>query len=66
MVKIIFHHMAHDHFSEPLDELIPKIQFSQFWVWVTSGARGSVSVGFWGASQLSPVFWGGGPARALY
>ena len=41
--------------------LIPKIPFSflaDFWVWVTSEARGSVSVGFWGSCQLSP-FWGG-------
>ena len=39
-------------FLNPLDALIPKISFSvfvDFWVWVTSGARGSVSVGFWGS-----------------
>ena len=38
-------------FLNPLDALIPKIPFSffaDFWVWVTSEARGSVSVGFWG------------------
>ena len=49
-------------FLNPLDALIPKIPFSVFavfWVWVTSEARGSVSVGFWGSHQLSP-FWGGG------
>ena len=49
-------------FLNPLDALIPKIPFSffsDFWVWVTSEAHGSVSVGFWGSCQLSP-FWGGG------
>ena len=38
-------------FLNPLDALIPKIPFSffaEFWVWVASEARGSVSVGFWG------------------
>ena len=43
-------------FLNPLEALIPKIPFSffaNFWVWVTSGARGSVSVGFWGSRQLS-------------
>ena len=43
--------MANDDISE-----LPKIPFSLFaelWVRVTSGARGSVSVGFWGARQLS-------------
>ena len=39
-------------FLNPLDALIPKIPFSffaDFWVWVTSEARGSASVGlsFW-------------------
>ena len=36
-------------FLNPVDALIPKIPFSffaKFWVRVTSGARGSVSVGF--------------------
>ena len=49
-------------FLNPLDTLIPKIPFSffpDFWVWVTSKARGSDSVGFWGSCQLSP-FWGRG------
>ena len=49
----------------PLDALIPKIPcsfFADFWVWVTSEARGSVSVGFWGSCQLSP-FWGGGSSQ---
>ena len=44
-------------FLNPLDALIPKIPFSffaDFSVWVTSEARGSVSVGFWGSCQLSP------------
>ena len=50
-------------FLNHLDALIPKIPFSffpDFWVWVTSEAQGSVSVGFWGSCQLSP-FWGGVP-----
>ena len=45
-----------------LDALITKLPFSffaAFWVRVTSGARGSVSVGIRGARQLRP-FWGGG------
>ena len=56
-------------FLNPLDALIPKIPFpffADFRVWVTSEARGSVSVGFWGSCQLSP-FWGRGClARGLY
>ena len=56
-------------FLNPLDALIPKIPFSffaKFRVRATSGARGSVSAGFWGARQLSP-FWGGAVlARGLY
>ena len=56
-------------FLNPLDTLIPKIPFSffaDFWVWVTSEARWSVSVGFWGSCQLRP-FWGkGGLAGGLY
>ena len=54
-------------FLNPLNALILKIPFSffpVFWVWVTSEARGSVSVGFWGSCQLSPL--GEGPARGLY
>ena len=46
-------------FLNPLNALIPKNPFSfcaGFWVWVTSEARRSVSVGFWGYRQLSP-FW---------
>ena len=51
----------------PLDALIPIFIFAKFWVQVTPGAQGSVSVGFWGGGrQLSP-FWGGrGVARGLY
>ena len=52
-------------FLNPLDALIPKIPFSllpDFWVWVTSEAWGSDSVGFWGSCQLSP-FWGRGGVR---
>ena len=57
-------------FPNPRNALIPKIPFScfaDFWVRVTSGALGSVSVGFWGLRQLS-LFWGepGGLARGLY
>ena len=62
MVNCFFtKYMANDDFLSPLDALIPKIPFSffaDFWVWVTSEARGSVLVGFWGSRQLSP-FWGG-------
>ena len=38
-------------FLNPLDALLPKVLcsfFAKFRVWVTSGARGSVSVGMWG------------------
>ena len=46
-------------FLNPFDVLIPKIPFSfPPLFWVTSEARVSVSVGFWGSRQLSP-FWGG-------
>ena len=48
-------------FLNPLDALIPKIPlsfFPDFWVWVTTKAWGSDSVGFWGLCQLSP--FGGG------
>ena len=51
-------------FLNPLDALIPKIPFSfffpDFWVLVTSEARGSVSVGFCGSCQLSPFLGRGG------
>ena len=56
-------------FLNPLDALITKIPFSFFFfaevcVRVTSGARGSVSVGFWGARQWSPFLGrGGGSSR---
>ena len=57
-------------FLNPFDALIPKISlsfFPDFWVWVTSKARGSISVGFWGSRQLSPLLGEGwGPARGLY
>ena len=57
-------------FLNPLDALIPKIPFSlfaDFWVWVTSEARGSLLVGFRGSRQLSPPWEGGGGlARGLY
>ena len=53
-------------FLNPLHALIPKIPFSffaEFRVRATSGARGSVSVGFWGARQLSPLGGGGGASQ---
>ena len=58
------------NFRNPLDGLIPKIPFSffaEFWVRVTSGPSGSVSVGFWVGASNEP-FWGGGgcPAKGLY
>ena len=55
-------------FLNPLDMLIPKIPFSffaDFWVWVTSEAKGSVSVDFWGSRQLSPFFGGWSSQGAL-
>ena len=64
--------MANDEFLNPLDALIPKIPssfFAEFWVRVTSGARGSVSVGFWGVPSIEPPpffsLWGR-LARRLY
>ena len=61
MVKFFFtNYLANDDFSEPPRRTDSKIPFSFFAgsrVWVTSEARGSVSVGFWGSRQLSP-FWG--------
>ena len=53
-------------FLNPLDALIPKIPFSffaDFWVWVTSEARGSVSVGFWWSHQLSSFWRRGGSSQ---
>ena len=50
----------------PLNALMPKIPvsfFAEFWVRATSGARGSVSVGFCGSRQLSPFRGGGGPSQ---
>ena len=54
-------------FLDPLDA-IPKNPFSffaEFWVWVTSGAWGSVSVGFWGGRQLSLLGGEGSSHRAV-
>ena len=52
--------MANDDFSEPPRHADSKnlifIFFAVFWVRVSSGARGSVSVGFRGACQFEP-FW---------
>ena len=56
------------NFLNPPDALIPKILFSffaDFGIWVTFGARGSVSVGFWGSCQLYPFFGGGSSQGAL-
>ena len=47
-------------FLNPLNALIPKIPFSifaDFWVWVTSGAQGSVLVVFLGAPSIEPFLW---------
>ena len=56
-------------FLNPLDALIPKIPlsffFADFWVRVTSEARGSVSVGFWGSCQLSSFGGAGSSQGAL-
>ena len=55
-------------FLNPLDALIPKIPFSffsNFWVWATSEARGSVSVGFSGSCQLSPFGRGFRPEGSI-
>ena len=55
-------------FLNPLDALIPKIPFSffpDFWVWVTSEAWGSDSVGFWGSCQLSPFLGGVQPEGSI-
>ena len=52
-----------DVFMNHVDALIPKIPFSFFaelWVRVTSGAQGSVSVGFWGTRHLSLFLGEGG------
>ena len=46
-------------FLHPLDALIPKIPFSffaNFWVRVTSEARGSLSVGFLEVPSIEPLF----------
>ena len=70
MVKLFTKYVANDTFLNPLDMLIPKAPFSffcffDFWVRITSGALGSLSVGFWRARQLS-LFGGGGLARGLH
>ena len=64
-------YMANDPFSEPPRRADSKnpifIFFADFWVWVTSEAQESVSLGFWGSRQLSPLGEGGGGlARGLY
>ena len=54
---------ANDTFLNALEALIPKIPFSffaEFWAWVTSGAPGSVLVGFGEAVLLGVL------ARGLY
>ena len=45
-------------FLNPLVALIPKTLFpffAEFWVWVTSEARGSVSVGLLGVPSIEPL-----------
>ena len=56
-------------FLNPLNALIPEIPFSllpNFGSGSPPGPPWSVSVGFCGARQLSPLFWGVGQARGLY
>ena len=54
--------MANDDFSEPPRRADSKnpifIFFGYFWVWVTSGARGSVLVGFWRVPSIEPLLGG--------
>ena len=50
-------------FLNRCDTLITK---SHFRVRVTSRARGSVSIGFWGGGGASIELFGGGLARELY
>ena len=53
-------------FLNHLDALIPKIAFSifaEFWVQVTSGAQGSVSVGFLGGPSIEPFLGEGGSSQ---
>ena len=62
-------YMANDDFSEPprradFNNPIFVFFFADFWVWVTSEAGASVSLGFWGSRQLSPL-WGGSSQGAL-
>ena len=62
MIKFFFtKYMTNDDYSEPprCADSIPFSFFADFWVRVTSEARGSVSVAFWGARQLSPLGGGG-------
>ena len=59
MVNFVFTEYEYEMITclNPLDALIPKIPFSlfaDFWVWVTSEAQGSVSVGFRGSCQSFP------------
>ena len=58
-------YMADDDFSEPPRRADSKNPIFIFWVWVTSEAQGSVSVGFWGSRQLSPFLGGGVSQGAL-
>ena len=61
--------MANDDFSEPpgrAHSKNPIFIFADFWVWVTSEARGSVSVGFWGSCRLCPFGRGQGAAGGLH
>ena len=62
MVNFFFtKYMANDAFSETPRRADANNAIFIFWVRVTSGAQGSVSVGFWGGLQSSPFFfWVGG------
>ena len=66
MVNFFFtKYMANDGFSEPPRHADSKIPvFAKFWVRVTSGPGGSVSVGMGGGRSIEPL--GGGLARGLY
>ena len=60
-------YMASDDFSEPPRRADSKnpifIFFLDFWVRVTSEARGSVSVGFWGVPSIEPFLGRGGSSQ---
>ena len=60
--------MVNDDFSEPprcADSKNPISFFAEFGVRVHSEAQRSVSVGFLGARQWSPLSWGGPSQKSL-